>query len=151
MLSKGWQRLLVVSAVPLLLFVAAVTYKDAKHSCDLDMSLRLDDLVLEQIANDPDKKSRWDREVGRKPMGSSFIAHYNNVVSAGVLFYEMEGLLHKVQLEAKNGSLCDGKVLNSLADSAKGIAILTAYLLAAIAALIGLVKVFSWVKDGFRK
>jgi hypothetical protein len=126
MLNKGWRRILIVCSVLLLLFVAGVTYKDAEHSCDLDMSLRLDQLIQERIANDKDQQISYQKNIGSKPIGATFIAHYNNVVSGGFFLNNMEDLLHQVQLEAKTGSLCDGKIAGSLLDSAKGIAFLAA-------------------------
>jgi len=151
MLSTGWRRILIVLLVPLLLFVVFITIYDARRSCNLNMQLRLGELIREKISNDYEMLALFDKNVWSNHKNDGPIDLFNKVDAATVMKYNLQDVLVQVQNEAKTSSLCDGELQDSLIDSAKGIGLLALCLMAAYFTLLALVKTFAWVKEGFRQ
>lgn len=151
MLSTGWRRILIVLMVPLLFFVLFSTIYDAKRSCNLNMQLRLGELIREKISNDQEKLALFDKNVWSNHKNDGPIDLFNKVDAATVMKYDLQNVLAQVQNEAKTSSLCDGKLQDSLIDSAKGIGFLAICLVVAYFALLALIKTIAWIKVGFRQ
>jgi len=138
----------VVLLVPVTIFIVGMTWRDAHRACDLNMQMRLYDLMREHLRSEPEKLALFDKAVGSTGHDGP-IALYNHTVTT-IVSNNIENVLAQVMTESKTTALCNGTVQSSLIDSAKVIGALVLALIAAYFGLVALVKTFGWVRHGFR-